>query len=59
MRSSVARIARADSAGAISVECVSQENAAADEYKQYRHDLGHHFAPTLAMPEREVLRNSR
>jgi hypothetical protein len=38
---------------------VSQENADAEEYKQCRNDLGHPFAPTLAMPEREVLRNSR
>ena len=46
-------------AGAISVECVSQKNAYAEEYKHCCYDLSHHLAPKFAMPDRELLRTSR
>ena len=59
MRRSVAWIPRADGAGAISVECVSQKNAYAEEYKHCCYDLSHHLAPKFAMPDRELLRTSR
>jgi hypothetical protein len=44
---------------AISVECVSQKNAYAEQYKHCQYDLSHHLAPKFAMPDMELLRTSR
>ena len=59
LRRSVAWIPRADGAGAISVECVGQKDASAEECKHCYYDLSHHLAPRFAMPDRELLRTSR
>ena len=59
LRRSIAWIPRADGACAISVECVSQKNAYAEECKHCYYDLSHHLAPRFAMPDRELLRTSR
>ena len=39
---------------AISVECVSQKNAYAEEYKHCYYDLSHHLAPKFTMPDMEL-----
>jgi hypothetical protein len=46
-------------ARAVRIERMSEKDADAEEAKQCDHDLGHRLAPTVAMPGRALLRNSR